>query len=197
MPRHIEPIEARFWSKVEKADGCWKWRGAKSQGYGYLTLGGRGAGLMRAHRLSYTIHHGEIPDGLLVRHKCDNPECTNPDHLDVGTSAENSMDIVKRRRHHRHSQTHCKMGHEFTPENTKINKNGHRSCKECKNEGERKKRRKVRGAMFGVPVWTPKTHCPHGHEFTDENTYTRPDGYRECRTCRVNRMERFNRGKMG
>lgn len=196
MPRPVGAIEDRFWSKVEKTTGCWKWHGAKSQGYGYLTVGGRNAGLMRAHRLSYMIHNGKIPDGLMVLHSCDNPECTNPDHLRVGTHADNMDDVSKRKRNPFSRRTHCKNGHEFTPENTRY-RGGSRVCRQCKNEAEQKKRREVRGEMFGVPVWTPKTHCPHGHEFTQENTYIRPDGYKECKACRADRLDRFKIGKSG
>jgi len=184
-------LEERFWAKVVKADGCWKWLGAKTQGYGNLAKGRRGEGITRAPRLSYQIHFGEIPEGMVVRHKCDNPECTNPSHLELGTRAENSADMVARRRHFRHNQTHCKNGHEFTPENTKLDKAGGRECRTCKNAGERNRHREKRGDMFGVASYKIRTHCKHGHEFTDGNTYIRPDGYKECRMCREARVSRF------
>lgn len=195
MPRKRIPVEDRFWSKVVKSDKCWKWTGAKSQGYGYLNAGGKEDGLIRAPRLSYQIHFGDIPDGLIVRHRCDNPECTNPEHLVLGTHADNSRDIVKRRRHHTHGKTHCLNGHEYNEENTYYNSRGHKYCKVCKREKQKAQHRKKRGDKFGVQEWKPKTHCPHGHEFTAENTYTRPDGYKECRTCRKDRMNRFNESK--
>ena len=195
MTKMQKPIVDRFWSKVVKGDGCWRWTGAKTNGYGYLTLGGRNSGLIRAHRFSYEFHFGPIPHGLVVRHKCDNPECTNPDHLEVGTHQDNMKDIVLRRRHARHGQTHCLNGHEFSEKNTFINARGHRYCKVCKNENQKKKLREDRGENFGKKVWTPRTHCPHGHALDESNTYIRPDGYKECKICRVERMARFKAAK--
>jgi hypothetical protein len=54
--------------------------------------------MVRIHRISYVIHHGPIPAGMVVRHKCDNPECSNPDHLELGTDAENVGDRIARGR---------------------------------------------------------------------------------------------------
>lgn len=185
-------LEERFWDKVEKKEGCWGWIGAKTQGYGQLRIGGRNDGMIRAPRLSYQIHFGEIPEGMVVRHKCDNPECTNPDHLEIGTHADNMSDLVDRRRHHKHSQTHCINGHEFNKQNTYTHpKTGHRYCKVCKAAKSKDAHRKKRGDKFGIATYKVRTHCKHGHEFTNENTYIRPDGYKECRTCRDARVSKF------
>jgi len=80
------------------ADGCWEWRGRRETGdhnYGTVHQAGRWA---RAHRVSYEIHVGPIPDGLLIRHKCDNPPCVNPDHLIPGTHKQNMEDKAERKR---------------------------------------------------------------------------------------------------
>lgn len=90
---------ARFWSRVEvrKDTQCWPWRyGLSDTGYGeflYCTMGKESA-----HRVAYRIAHGPIPAGLLIRHSCDNPACCNPEHLSLGTHADNVADRVERNR---------------------------------------------------------------------------------------------------
>lgn len=87
----------RFWSKVQKTDSCWLWKGAKNQfGYGFFRLGSRNE---VAHRVSYNWIKGEIPSGLLVLHTCDNPSCVNPDHLFIGTHSDNMRDMYRKKRH--------------------------------------------------------------------------------------------------
>lgn len=91
---------ARFWANVDhRAPGeCWEWRGARQVGrwaYGRAGVAGK---WWAAHRLAWTIHHGPIPAGALVRHACDNPPCVNPAHLSLGTHADNTADIIKRGR---------------------------------------------------------------------------------------------------
>ena len=82
--------EERFWAKVEKTDWCWIWTGARSQfGYGNLTTNGKQE---NAHRVSWEIHFGPIPDGMRVLHACDNPPCVRPFHLFLGTQKDNNRD---------------------------------------------------------------------------------------------------------
>jgi len=83
----------RFWSKViTKTNCCWLWSGRKtSSGYGRLMWDGREIG---AHQISWIIHNGPIPHGLWILHKCDNPSCTNPDHLFAGTHSDNMKDAI-------------------------------------------------------------------------------------------------------
>jgi hypothetical protein len=134
MAKHMTYLE-RFNQKVEKTDTCWLWTGAKnSKGYGAMSYNGKGTS---DHRLSYILHKGEIPDGLIICHTCDNPQCVNPDHLWAGTSSDNMKDMFKKDRHGstNRQQTHCRKGHEFTPENifSRTNADGtkQRICREC------------------------------------------------------------------
>ena len=89
----------KFHSSYYVTPGCWIWKSAKpSVGGGY---GRFCADYVRdgAHRFSYRIHKGEIPKGVEVRHKCDNPACVNPEHLELGTHSDNMKDMVQRGRH--------------------------------------------------------------------------------------------------
>lgn len=89
-------MSQRFWSKVEKTDGCWLWKGAmSSHGYGTVTVNQK---RYRAHRLAYELTNGPIPTGLQVMHVCDVPACVNPAHLRLGTVADNIGDAVSKGR---------------------------------------------------------------------------------------------------
>lgn len=77
--------------------GCWNWTGGRySLGYGVLYFGS--VGRITAHRLSYLLYVGSIPDGYLICHHCDNPPCVNPDHLYAGTPQQNVADMIERGR---------------------------------------------------------------------------------------------------
>ena len=83
------PPEDRFWLKVKKTDGCWEWQGALSQngkGYGVLTVDKKN---VAAHRFSWELVHGAIPNGQEIDHKCFNKKCVNPSHLRLANRAEN------------------------------------------------------------------------------------------------------------
>ena len=134
MTKHMTYIE-RFNQKVKKTGTCWLWTGAlNSKGYGSMSYNGKGTS---AHRLSYILHKGEIPDGLIICHTCDTPKCVNPDHLWAGTPSENMKDMFAKDRQGSTSRqkTHCRRGHEFTPENifSRTNADGTMKiiCREC------------------------------------------------------------------
>ena len=92
-------MEARFLTKVIKCEnGCWEWTGckrSKRSGYGALKVNGK---MYPAHRLAYQLWNGEIPVGMVVRHKCDNPPCVNPEHLEIGSYKDNTNDMMARGR---------------------------------------------------------------------------------------------------
>ena len=133
------PSEDRFWSRVIVlgADQCWEWTGIHTKhGYGQIHINNK---IKRAHRYSWELHFGrEVPDGLCVCHRCDNPKCVNPHHLFIGTQEENMKDSSAKGRVYKggagipwnRNITHCKHGHEFTEENTSFCQ-GRRRCKEC------------------------------------------------------------------
>lgn len=101
LPRPVQPIEDRFWSRVNKGEPneCWEWTGPPNEdGYGIIFLSGARRRKVGAHRMSYQLHYGEVAPGLVVRHTCDNPPCVNPQHLLLGTDLDNRRDAVDRNR---------------------------------------------------------------------------------------------------
>ena len=128
----------RFWSRVRKTQDCWLWTGTfLSSGYGVIVEGGRGGRQLRAHRLSYEHHKGEIPEGSVVMHACDTPACVRPDHLSIGSTADNNRDRDLKGRNGNASKTHCPKGHEYTEENTYVYGEdtatpGRRKCRVCR-----------------------------------------------------------------
>ncbi len=90
-------LEQRLWARVERGapDECWPFRKAPTHEYGQLMDNRRP---VLAHRLAYSLTKGEIPEGMVVRHTCDNPPCCNPAHLTIGTYADNSRDMTERSR---------------------------------------------------------------------------------------------------
>lgn len=84
----------RFWGRVDKGEGCWRWRGASRFGeYGHMTIKGK---LWRTHRLAWKLTHGTLALDMMVCHRCDNKWCVRPDHLFIGSQKENIHDLIRR-----------------------------------------------------------------------------------------------------
>jgi hypothetical protein len=97
--RNHAPVDVRFFRRVEKTSDCWLWTGNRQpNGYGRIQTGGKGSPHVGVHRLSYEIHHGPIPEGMVVMHACDTPACVNPAHLSVGTYRDNTADMTAKGR---------------------------------------------------------------------------------------------------
>lgn len=127
-------MSVRLWGRIaEPPSGCWLWLGNTTRnGYGQISMGGRKTQRMHmTHRLVWELLVGEIPTGLELDHLCRQRSCCNPAHLEPVTRRENLVrgktiiaDAVGR--------THCIHGHEFTPENTYLDRRGKRGCRECR-----------------------------------------------------------------
>ena len=102
------PVECRFWKFVDRLgdDDCWLWRGSIQGKYGSICIEGKSTG---AHRVSYQLHKGEIPEGLVVMHSCDVPLCVNPKHLSAGTYIDNMQDMVRKGRAVRSAETKARI----------------------------------------------------------------------------------------
>lgn len=136
MSRATDPV-GRFWVKVQKTPGCWLWTAAVSrEGYGVFgaeRVGGRNR-FVHSHRYAYELLVGPIPDGLHLDHLCRVPRCVNPAHLEPVTPRENTLRGIGPSAKNA-VKTHCKHGHPFTPENTRIDhRTGNRSCWTCRRQ---------------------------------------------------------------
>ena len=101
-PRMNSVTIERFWSKVERTPTCWIWKASRrAKGYGAFVWANPDGTVIqgRAHRFSWELCNGPIPDGLCVLHRCDNPSCVRPEHLFLGTRSDNNQDMRAKGRH--------------------------------------------------------------------------------------------------
>lgn len=137
--------EMRWWSKVIPTGGCWEWTGnIKPNGYGYMKVG---RASRYAHRLAYEHFVGPIPEAMTVDHLCFNKSCVNVAHMEVVSNGENARrgKVMKKPR------THCRYGHELTPDNI-TDRHGCRTCAKCAERWDRDRldRDWERRRLFGV-----------------------------------------------
>lgn len=156
-PRGSVSLQDRLWQKVEKTETCWLWTGS-GNGHGYGQIG-QGDRKFYVHRLAYEWLVGPIAEGMQVDHLCMVRRCVNPDHMEIVTPKVNAnrgygqcvtaaLQLAK---------THCKHGHEYTPENTRIDKKrGIRLCRTCEADTRRRWREKHIGTQPKAVVFTTK-----------------------------------------
>lgn len=140
--------EERFWANVQKSGGCWLWIGTRNRkGYGWMQWYGRAH---LAHRISYTLAHGGYPADHDIHHICETPACVNPAHLMKLSHNDHALEYSPNNPAYQNKRkTHCKRGHEFTPENTYISaapsrRNPVRVCRTCVNLISRDAKRRAR-----------------------------------------------------
>ena len=200
-----KPPEQLYWSHVikgEDVNDCWDWNLKGRDAFGYAIVQGifnNQRYHLGAHRFSWKLHFGIIPDGLCVLHKCDNPSCTNPEHLFLGTRDENMKDAARkgRMRNGREQMTHCSRGHPLSGVNLRMNTEGRRVCRECVriNERERYRKEKEARGIAVLPRNSDRTHCPQGHPYTGDNLYINAVGGRQCKQCLQDRQRAKNKHK--
>lgn len=146
MPRQYTriPPEQRFWAKVDKSGECWVWTGwTTPNGYGGMWTPS-GTKHLSAHRFSYELHYGPIPHGMHICHRCDNRVCVRPDHLFLGTPADNIHDAMSKGRSTRGEHVH-------TAKLTEV------QVREIRNRAASGVRRRQLAQEYGVTIYAIKS----------------------------------------
>lgn len=210
----FRPPEVAFdrYAFPEPMSGCWLWSGPINGGYGVLSSRGKHMG---AHRFSYERSHGPIPSGACVCHRCDNPACVNPDHLFLGTHAENMADMAAKGRADRTSKLYGeRIAKKLTLEQARVIRD---TSPLDATIGQLAKQYGVSDSVIsgiwageawvralgvkrgervvGYAPGEPKGRCKRGHPLSGDNLLIRKgDGARMCRVCRQE-IERKSKAK--
>ena len=136
MPKSLNTTECRFWESVRKTDTCWMWqKSLNGKGYGNFCI--KRPKQMEAHKFAWLTQIGEIPSGLVLDHICRNRACVRPSHLRILTKGQNVL-VGNGICANKARQTKCKNGHSLSGQNLILTKRGHRQCRECTNDNNRK-----------------------------------------------------------
>ena len=156
MNQYDEDPVVRFNKRyiLNQETGCWEWQGAQTgsmqegNGYGYMTIGGK---RITAHRFSYQLYNGELIEGLVIMHSCDNRLCVNPEHLSQDTASANIKDMWNKGRAKPGNMNgplyelggQCRKGHNLTEKTLMIFSNNARKCRTCRNAQRQKNRKNL------------------------------------------------------
>jgi hypothetical protein len=147
--QRVEPGDLALYDRLRSrvytdSNGCWVWFGATNDdGYGLMLLNGVST---RTHVVSYELHVGPVPAGLVIDHLCRNRACANPDHMEPVTRRENTLRGTGPTAVNA-AKTECDKGHPYTPENTLTRKDGARRCRECNRAYQREWMRNKRAEV--------------------------------------------------
>lgn len=142
----------RLMEKVVLNGKCWNWTGKKDDfGYGKLSIRDK---TFQAHRVAYTILEGDIPEGMILDHQCNNPACVNPGHHKPMTQRDNLLRANTFQATNA-AKTHCVNGHPFSATTVYITKRGGRQCRICVRERKKKLRQRVKGVWSELLATNP------------------------------------------